>query len=140
MREAITEYKVLGSRRFENFEKAVVVESEEKNSEGNAASKSKMKMVPAVTLIEARPITGRTHQIRVHMHFSHHPVVGDSLYAPNHPKILGFNRLALHSRVIEFTELGGSLVRIEAPLPADFLRAIVIFEDKPQATDESTVT
>ena len=37
---------------------------------------------PATSLIEAHPFTGRTHQIRIHLAESGHPVVGDELYAP----------------------------------------------------------
>jgi 23S rRNA pseudouridine1911/1915/1917 synthase len=72
------------------------------------------------TLIEAEPKTGRTHQIRVHFAAIQHPVVGDTLYAPKKPLALGFNRVALHSRSIEFDNCEGKRVKIESPLPADF--------------------
>ncbi len=48
-------------------------------------------------LCEVRPKTGRTHQIRVHMKYLHHPLVGDTLYAKGRPLVLGFSRLALHA-------------------------------------------
>jgi 23S rRNA pseudouridine1911/1915/1917 synthase len=73
--------------------------------------------------IEARPKTGRTHQIRVHMKAIQHPLVCDSLYAPGRPSLLGFERLALHARSIEFRDLSGKQVRVEAPFPKDFLLA-----------------
>ena len=72
------------------------------------------------TLMEAEPKTGRTHQIRVHFSAIQHPVVGDILYAPNRPMMLGFERTALHARSIEFDTVKGEHVRIEAPLPKDF--------------------
>ncbi len=75
------------------------------------------------SLVEVEPKTGRTHQIRVHFLAIHHPVVSDSLYTPKHPPALGFNRLALHSRSIEFNTLGGKHVKIVAPLPDDFQKA-----------------
>lgn len=75
------------------------------------------------TLIEAQPKTGRTHQIRVHMLAINHPVVSDFVYAPNQPSALGFERLALHSQSIEFENLNGERVRVEAPLPKDFVNA-----------------
>lgn len=106
MREAVTEYKVLKEVTF---------------------GKQEYKITPSFSYIEARPLTGRTHQIRVHMHFLHHPIVSDSLYAPNHPDVLGFNRLALHSRVIEFTDMESGLLRIEAPFPEDFDKALKLF-------------
>lgn len=76
------------------------------------------------TLVQAEPRTGRTHQIRVHFLAVHHPVLCDSLYAPKKPTALGFERLALHSRSIEFTALNGKKVVVEAPLPPDFQAAI----------------
>ena len=78
--------------------------------------------------IEARPKTGRTHQIRVHFHTIHHPIVCDTLYAPNHPTALGFERTALHARSVTFTDVDGSLYTIEAPLPDDFETALKIIK------------
>jgi 23S rRNA pseudouridine1911/1915/1917 synthase len=75
------------------------------------------------TLMEAEPKTGRTHQIRVHFAAIQHPVVGDSLYAPSRPKALDFERTALHARSIEFDNVAGKRIRVEAPLPEDFVRA-----------------
>lgn len=75
------------------------------------------------TLLEVEPKTGRTHQIRVHLLAVHHPVVGDTLYAPKRPMALGFERTALHARSIEFTTVGGARIKIEAPLPKDFEHA-----------------
>jgi 23S rRNA pseudouridine1911/1915/1917 synthase len=75
------------------------------------------------TLIEAEPKTGRTHQIRVHFSAIQHPVVGDTLYAPNRPMMFGFDRTALHARSIEFDNLKGERVKVEAPLPKDFKTA-----------------
>lgn len=75
------------------------------------------------SLLEVEPKTGRTHQIRVHMVASQHPVVGDTLYAPKRPMALGFARTALHARSIEFETLDGSRIKIEAPLPKDFKNA-----------------
>ena len=76
------------------------------------------------TLVEAKPKTGRTHQIRVHFQALHHPVVGDSLYAPSKPKLLGFERLALHARSLTFNKLDGEQITVEAPYPDDFISAI----------------
>ncbi len=72
------------------------------------------------TLVEAQPKTGRTHQIRVHFVAIQHPIVGDILYAATRPPALGFERLALHSRSIEFENMAGKRIKVEAPLPNDF--------------------
>jgi len=77
-----------------------------------------------VSFIELRPKTGRTHQIRVHMKAINHPVVCDKRYAPKRPCVLGFERLALHSRSIELNTPKGILMTIEADLPSDFLDAL----------------
>jgi len=73
------------------------------------------------TLLEIRPRTGRTHQIRVHMKYLNHPVVCDGLYNPGKPHPQGFTRLALHAKSIKFTDLKGEVIKIEAPLPEEFL-------------------
>jgi 23S rRNA pseudouridine1911/1915/1917 synthase len=81
-------------------------------------------------LVEVQPKTGRTHQIRVHFSAVNHPVVGDSLYAPKMPMALGFKRLALHSYSIEFVDLKGKKIKIIAPLPSDFKKAVKKFDLK----------
>lgn len=78
------------------------------------------------SLVEVEPKTGRTHQIRVHMLAIHHPVVSDTLYAPKRSLALGFARTALHARSIEFETVAGKRVRVEAPFPEDFQRAMVL--------------
>lgn len=77
----------------------------------------------AVSFIAARPKTGRTHQIRVHLQAIHHPVVADPLYAKGKPKVLGFGRPALHAFSLALTLPGGVAMKFEAPLPDDFLNA-----------------
>ncbi len=77
-----------------------------------------------VTFLEAKPHTGRTHQIRVHLKAVNHPVVCDKLYAPKRGAILGFKRLALHARAIEFKDMDSSIVSTTAPYPEDFVQAI----------------
>ncbi len=76
--------------------------------------------IDGITLIEASPKTGRTHQIRVHMKAINHPVVADPLYAPKKKPVLGFKRLALHAREITFEDLEGTPVTVQAPYPDDF--------------------
>ncbi len=77
-----------------------------------------------VTLVEAKPKTGRTHQIRVHFQALQRPVVSDPLYAPGKPKLLGFTRTALHARTIAFLNTKGERIELTAPYPADFKAAV----------------
>lgn len=72
------------------------------------------------SFLELFPKTGRTHQIRVHMKAINHPIVGDSLYAPERGNTLGFDRVALHSREVTFVGLDSLSHTIEAPYPKDF--------------------
>lgn len=81
------------------------------------------------TLVECKLYTGRTHQIRVHMHYIKHPVVGDPLYGRNHPKAdLGLTRQFLHAYRIAFDHpMTGERIDLADPLPEDLatrLRAL----------------
>ncbi len=81
-----------------------------------------------VTFVEAIPKTGRTHQIRVHFTAINHPVVQDDLYASRffleQKNQMGFKRLALHARDLEITKPDGELLKVTAPYPEDFEKAI----------------
>lgn len=124
LRPATTEYKVLHRKTFGQGEDKDGAEESVKLS----SKESKKSKIPLnFTFVEAFPKTGRTHQIRVHFKAINHPVVGDALYAPNHPYYLGFKRLALHSRFISFTGFDGKKIEVEAPLPTDFQEALKIF-------------
>lgn len=76
------------------------------------------------SVIEAEPKTGRTHQIRVHFLAINHPVVCDSLYAPNKPMVLGLKRTALHSKFVSFEDLSGKRIEIQAKIPEDMIHAL----------------
>ncbi len=79
------------------------------------------------TLLEARPKTGRTHQIRVHLQYLNYPIVADSLYAGkrNHTDAnLGLERQALHAQSISFVRVDGEEISVESPLAPDLQQAI----------------
>jgi len=80
-------------------------------------------------LIEIRPRTGRTHQIRVHLKAIHHPIVCDSLYASNHKSALSLTRLALHAYELSLPLMDGTRTTITAPIPPDMKEAIAQFPD-----------
>lgn len=82
------------------------------------------------SLVEAMPKTGRTHQIRVHFKAINYPLVGDSLYAPNHQSLLGFQRLALHSKEVTFKGLDKEKHTITAPYPEDFNKARTLLQSE----------
>ncbi len=78
---------------------------------------------PEATYVEVFPKTGRTHQIRVHFASIQHPILSDQLYGPTRPKLLGFNRLALHAYSLSFTHPSGKEMTCVAPLPPEFVAA-----------------
>jgi 23S rRNA pseudouridine1911/1915/1917 synthase len=86
-----------------------------------------------VGYLEVRPKTGRTHQIRVHLKSINHPVICDPLYAQGKPPLLGFSRTALHAFALSITLPSGERHTFEAPLPADFSRALEQLRPTPSA-------
>lgn len=81
------------------------------------------------SLLKMTPETGRTHQIRVHLKAIHHPIVGDPLYAPNHPAALGITRLGLHAYMLDLPLPSGARTLITAPIPKDLASAFAHFPD-----------
>lgn len=78
-----------------------------------------LKRQPKCTLVALFPRTGRTHQLRVHMKYLKHPILGDEKYG----KKDSFPRLALHARQITFTHpVTGEKMSFAAPVPAEFER------------------
>ena len=72
---------------------------------------------PQSTRVLLKPITGRSHQLRVHMQTLGHPIVGDTLYAPPEAILLS-PRLCLHAETLEFTHpLHNQPLRFSWPAP-----------------------
>lgn len=79
------------------------------------------------SLLELTLDTGRTHQIRVHLAHRGHPVVGDGMYGSRSPWIA---RQALHASAVRFrSPLDNREISVEAPLPKDFVHALLLAED-----------
>ena len=103
-KEAVTEYRVL-----KNFRTA---RTGPKPSAQNSQPED-------FSLLEVKPKTGRTHQIRVHLASIGHPVVGDKLYGRKiHPA--GTSRLMLHALSLEFSAAAGKRIKLETPPPPEF--------------------
>jgi 23S rRNA pseudouridine1911/1915/1917 synthase len=95
-------------------------------------------------LIECRLLTGRTHQIRVHLAHIGHPLIGDPAYGtragrplahtgaragPAGAAIAGFPRQALHARLLGFTHpVTGELLTFDSPMPADMVGLLANLE------------
>ena len=79
---------------------------------------------PDATLVEARPRTGRTHQIRVHLASIGHPVLGDASYGAG-PADPALGRPMLHAAVLGFLHPAtGEYREFRAPLPTDMESAV----------------
>ncbi|WP_238357402.1 RluA family pseudouridine synthase [Cohnella zeiphila] len=77
------------------------------------------------TLLELRLETGRTHQIRVHMKYIGHPIVGDPMYGGRAGRTLGMQGQALHAGVLGFVHpRTGETLEFSAPLPDDMEQAL----------------
>lgn len=98
--------------------------------------------LPSLSLVECRPITGRMHQIRVHLAHLGHPIVGDKIYGGDETRYLRFiaqgytpelarelilPRHALHACSLSFP-FAGRTIRVTSPLPAE-LAALLPKED-----------
>ncbi len=94
------------------------------------------------TLIDCKLFTGRTHQIRVHMEFAKHPLVGESVYcagAPKNPACnLGLQRQFLHSFKLGFDHptTGESMLFVDA-LPPDLKAALAQLETRSEGRTDA---
>jgi len=86
-------------------------------------------------LLDIHPETGRTHQIRVHLSYIGHPIMGDETYGTSQSKKisaeLGLERQFLHAKRLEFTHpITGEKLVLEDKLPVDLSRCLKILRDK----------
>ena len=88
-----------------------------------------IEVLDGCTLVEAEPVTGRTHQIRVHASYYKHAVLGDTKYQHDDSRDQwrqrGINGLCLHSRSIGFQAATGHQVTVVAPIPNPMHRFLV---------------
>jgi 23S rRNA pseudouridine1911/1915/1917 synthase len=94
---------------------------------GGREAKTKYRVIEVIgggqyALLEAEPVTGRTHQIRVHLSALGHPIVGDATYG-GRSKVLG--RQFLHAAKLAFAMPPSQrMMEFESPLPADLRDAL----------------
>jgi len=115
-------------QRFEmpNGERRVRVSEEGKQS---LTLFSRLSGFVGYTLVEASPVTGRTHQIRVHAAWAGHPIAGDDKYMDDASlkafRAVGGQRLMLHARALELRLPGSEQdIRFEAPYDEPFARVL----------------
>jgi tRNA pseudouridine65 synthase len=86
------------------------------------------------SLIEAKPATGRMHQLRKHFAHIFHPIIGDRTHGCNKQNKLftetwAMNTMLLHARTLTFTHpVSNEQVTIEAPLQPEFLRMMELMD------------
>lgn len=94
-----------------------------KNSKDAITHFKVIKRFKNYTLVECELETGRTHQIRVHMQYIKHPIVGDPKYS--YRKTLNTNGQLLHAHELEFIHpTSGEKIIVNAPLPEEFERIL----------------
>jgi 23S rRNA pseudouridine1911/1915/1917 synthase len=99
----------------------------------------------AVSLVECRLLTGRTHQIRVHMAHLGHPIVGDPVYLrrtpgaarllaePARSALLAFPRQALHAATLGFNHpVTGQALTFASPMPKDMAGLVALLDGNAQ--------
>jgi tRNA pseudouridine32 synthase/23S rRNA pseudouridine746 synthase len=80
-------------------------------------------LVGSCSEVVAQPVTGRRHQIRVHLYSLGHPVVGDRRYGD--PALRGASaRLLLHARSLSLRLPSGRIARLNAPVPRSFSEVV----------------
>lgn len=70
----------------------------------------------SASLLKLKLLTGRTHQLRVHLQHLNHPILGDTLYGKATP---GLRRQFLHASSLAFTHPNGERMTFESPLPKE---------------------
>ena len=87
---------------------------------------------PGVTHLRCRLETGRTHQIRVHMDYIGHPILGDTVYGAKKP-VPGLTGQCLHATGLRFIHpRTGEPVELHCPLPPEFTAMLQKLQNKSQ--------
>jgi len=116
-KEAVTAYRVIESWRAPQADG-----NNPSGSHKNANHLPSERGGNLFSLLEVRPQTGRTHQIRVHLASEGHPIVGDPLYGPKKQPAWA-DRLMLHALALEFQSPDGTKMRFEAECPFEEVKS-----------------
>ncbi len=81
------------------------------------------------TLVEARPVTGRLHQIRRHLKHLNHPIVGDVRWGKGEINRMfreqhGLHRIALHCYLLQLKHPDCGVIELKCPLPPDMMQPL----------------
>lgn len=114
-KESKTDYQVLKTKKF-SYQN--ILRLKQQLSETSTFSGDSFKEGRIYSLIELKPTTGRTHQLRVHLKYLGTPIVGDRVYGSAKPD--SDDRLYLHAKSLEITIPEGDRRIFEAPLPPEF--------------------
>ena len=117
---------------LQSGERIVKVSSEGKPSETRFKVEERYAFA---SLVKASPVTGRTHQIRVHTLHAGHPIAFDDRYGEadfdQQLSATGLNRLFLHAAALKFTHPGtGEEMRVEAPLDEKLKRCLAVLRQQ----------
>lgn len=103
-------------------EKSIIERCVSENGQKAITEYEVVKKLNGYSLIKCRLLTGRTHQIRVHMAYIGHPLLGDTLYGEKSDLI---NRQALHSFKISFIHpITKKEIQLTSDIPKDFMKIL----------------
>jgi RluA family pseudouridine synthase len=115
------EYKKGSQQKWKVAEKLSPAELKNPKYKSALSEYKILKTFKDFSLVELSPKTGRTHQLRVHMAYIGHPILGDSIYASNFKSTILARRQLLHAARLELIHPNNKTpLKLEAPLPLDF--------------------
>ncbi len=108
-----------------------------KNGKKAITHYKKIKIFNFCTLLKIKLQTGRTHQIRTHMNYINHPIIGEKIYTNKNIKkykiskkttkiIKNIKRQMLHASILKFKHpINNNIIKINSKLPKDFINLII---------------
>lgn len=133
-RESQTQYRVLSFYPKLNVEKIEAAAFHEHAQQGLSKNfRRASKIYQGFSLVEMKPKTGRTHQLRVHFSHIHHPLVGDKVYSGSKRRLVDqiwCARHFLHAQSLKIAQYRTkNELNIEAPLAEDLKKVLTYLEE-----------